>query len=46
MILHKEKILFVHIPRTGGSSIEKYFSFNGDSNLKKINTAQHVTLKE
>ena len=46
MILHKEKILFIHIPRTGGSSVEKYFSFSGDSNLKKIDTAQHVTLKE
>lgn len=46
MILHKKKVLFVHIPRTGGSSIENYFGFEGNSNIKKLDTAQHATLQE
>lgn len=45
MIVEKSKILFVHIPRTGGSSVEKFFDykFNGKWNTRN---AQHCTLQE
>ena len=46
MILHDKKILFVHIPRTGGSSIEKYFKWEGGPGWKDPDTAHHLTLEE
>ena len=45
MILEKPKILFVHIPRTGGSSIEKFFDFTPKLDHYKKQT-QHSTLQE
>ena len=31
-ISHKHKVVFVHIPKTGGTSIEKFFNIHGVSN--------------
>jgi len=45
MILPHKKIIFIHIPRTGGTSVEKYFNFKPSVDWK-IKTAQHLTLKE
>jgi len=46
MILHDKKILFVHIPRTGGVSVERHFDWEGGVGWKDSNLAQHLTLEE
>jgi hypothetical protein len=35
MINYKHKFIFVHIPRTGGTSLEKQFNYNGDRDGRK-----------
>ena len=42
MINHKYKFIFVHIPKTGGTSIEKYFLGSADVGKKKINKHKRV----
>ena len=45
MVLEDKKIIFVHIPRTGGTSIENFFNFKG-TDFGNPETAQHQTVKE
>tara|TARA_R110000824_G_scaffold286698_4_gene474838 strand:+ start:2469 stop:3206 length:738 start_codon:yes stop_codon:yes gene_type:complete len=45
MIVEDFKLLFVHIPRTGGSSVEKFFNYECDKKWRSHN-AQHCTLEE
>ena len=45
MVLEDKKIIFVHIPRTGGTSIENFFDFKG-TDFGNPETAQHQTIKE
>ena len=45
MILEKPKLLFIHIPRTGGSSIENFFNFCPCAPMNK-KESQYSTLEE
>ena len=43
MINHKYKLIFIHIPRTGGSSIEKAILNNNSSWWKIHAPSKHLT---
>lgn len=51
---HKNKILFIHIPRTGGSTVEKCFNMYRNANMlygrkvinNKLYALQHLTFSE
>ena len=55
-ISHTHKFVFVHIPKTGGSSIEKFFNMYGvdnkgnntvfNSDIMFGNDSQHFTYKK
>jgi hypothetical protein len=43
----KKKIIFVHVPRTGGTSIKHYFNFYyGRESYNEINDLKPLTIKE
>ena len=54
MIIDSHKCIFVHVPRTGGTSIEKFFIDHVDSDLQSQirfvddykNHEQHLSIKE
>ncbi len=46
MLVCDKKIVFCHIPRSGGCSVENYFDVKASSSVRNIDTAQHVSLGE
>lgn len=46
MINHDHKFIFVHIPRTSGTSIEEHFGYNGDAAWWGGDGKKHYTLNQ
>ena len=46
MISHKHKLILVHVPRTGGTSIEKYFNYNGEFTKDGGDEQKHFNLDD